>query len=107
LILFATYVSAGPWDGHGYLRVSQNEHYLEYEDGEEFFWLGDTAWHLPSLDPDEASTYMQDRASKGFNVIQIASDNFDLEHGDKPNYDGEHLFTGTLPYSSLNINEDY
>ena len=53
------------------LRVSDNQRYLVYEDGEPFFYLGDTAWELfHRLDQDEASQYLEDRAVKGFSVIQ-------------------------------------
>jgi len=31
---------------HGRVIVSPNGHYLQYEDGQPFFWLGDTAWEL-------------------------------------------------------------
>ena len=34
---------AKPWD-HGKLQVSENGRYLIHEDGEPFFWLGETAW---------------------------------------------------------------
>ena len=53
------------------LRVSEDKRYLITADGEPFFWLGDTAWELfHRLDQKEASLYLKNRASKGFNVIQ-------------------------------------
>jgi hypothetical protein len=53
------------------LQVSENRRFLQYEDGEPFFWLGDTAWLLfGKLDREEAGRYLQDRRDKGFNVIQ-------------------------------------
>lgn len=53
------------------LRVSANQHFIETETGLPFFWLGDTAWELfHRLNREEANTYLDDRASKGFNVIQ-------------------------------------
>jgi hypothetical protein len=53
------------------LRVSDNQRYLVYEDGEPFFYLADTAWELfHRLDQDAASQYLEDRAAKGFSVIQ-------------------------------------
>jgi hypothetical protein len=53
------------------LSVSENQRYLQTEDGTPFFWLGDTAWELfHRLDRKEATHYLQDRADKGFNVIQ-------------------------------------
>lgn len=30
----------------GKLRVADNQHYLEFDDGTPFFYLGDTAWEL-------------------------------------------------------------
>lgn len=53
------------------LRVSDNRHYLVREDGEPFFWLGDTAWELfHRLNREQAERYLKDRASKGYTVIQ-------------------------------------
>ena len=54
------------------LQVSENRRYLMTENGEPFFWLGDTGWLLYSkLDRQEAVQYLDDRAAKGFNVIQV------------------------------------
>lgn len=56
---------------YGTLKVSANHHYLEFTDGTPFFYLGDTAWELfHRLNRDEASKYLENRASKGFTVIQ-------------------------------------
>lgn len=53
------------------LLVSDNGHYLQHADGTPFFWLGDTAWELfHRLDREEISQYLENRESKGFNVIQ-------------------------------------
>jgi hypothetical protein len=53
------------------LRVSDNKHFLVYEDGKPFFYLGDTAWELfHRLNLEDAELYMDDRKSKGFTVIQ-------------------------------------
>lgn len=55
-----------------HLEVSENRHYLMNEDGSPFFWLGDTGWLLFSkLTREEAEKYLDDRARKGFNVIQV------------------------------------
>lgn len=54
------------------LRVSENQRYLVTENGDPFFWLGDTGWLLFSkLDRADAEKYLTDRADKGYNVIQI------------------------------------
>jgi len=42
------------------------------EKGKPFFWLGDTGWLLFSkLNREEAEKYLDDRAEKGFNVVQV------------------------------------
>jgi hypothetical protein len=51
--------------------VSDNKHFLQYENGEPFFWLGDTGWLLfEKLTREELLRYLDNRAGKGFNVIQ-------------------------------------
>jgi hypothetical protein len=56
------------------LRVSENQRYLVEENGRPFFYLGDTAWELfHRLDRAEADRYLEDRASKGFTVIQAVA----------------------------------
>lgn len=53
------------------IRVSPSGHYFVQAGGKPFFWLGDTAWsifnHPTQADVD---VYLDDRASKGFTVIQ-------------------------------------
>lgn len=56
---------------HGRLKVAPGGYYLQYDDGTPFFWLGDTGWELfHRLTREEISTYLENRRSKGFNVIQ-------------------------------------
>lgn len=56
------------------LAVSSNQRFLVHRDGRPFFYLGDTAWELfHRLDRDEAKLYLQDRAKKGFTVIQAVA----------------------------------
>lgn len=53
------------------LKVSPNQRYLQTTDGKPFLWLGDTAWELfHRLSREEANLYLEDRAKKGFNIIQ-------------------------------------
>lgn len=53
------------------LKVSENQRFLVHDDGTPFFYLGDTAWELfHRLNREEADLYLQDRADKGFTVIQ-------------------------------------
>jgi len=50
---------------------ADNHHYFVKADGTPFFWLGDTAWTIFNHPkPDEVDAYLDDRASKGFTVIQ-------------------------------------
>ncbi|WP_370174321.1 glycoside hydrolase family 140 protein [Leeuwenhoekiella palythoae] len=54
------------------IQIADNPHYLQKENGDPFFWLGDTAWLMFSkLNRSEIATYLDDRKSKGFNVIQV------------------------------------
>jgi len=60
--------------GTGSLRVSDNKRFLVHEDGTPFFYLGDTAWELfHRLNRQEADKYLENRADKGFTVIQAVA----------------------------------
>ncbi len=53
------------------LKVSKSGRYLIKENGEPFFWLGDTAWNLfIRLNREEAQRYLKDRKDKKFTIIQ-------------------------------------
>ena len=54
------------------LSVSENKRFLVTENGDPFFWLGDTGWLLfTKLTREEGEKYFEDRRQKGFNVIQV------------------------------------
>jgi len=54
------------------LKVSENQRYLMDENGNPFFWLGDTGWLLfKQLNREDAKKYLENRKQKGFNVIQV------------------------------------
>jgi hypothetical protein len=56
------------------LQVSDNKRFLITSDGSPFFYLGDTAWELfHRLSREQADRYLQDRAAKGFTVIQAVA----------------------------------
>ena len=56
------------------LSVHQNNRFLVHADGQPFFYMGDTAWELfHRLSRQEADRYLEDRARKGFNVIQAVA----------------------------------
>jgi hypothetical protein len=53
------------------LKISPNGHHFVDQDGKPFFYLGDTCWRLfQRLNREEVEEYLQDRAAKGFTVIQ-------------------------------------
>ncbi len=56
------------------LVVSENRRFLVTEDGQPFFYLGDTAWELfHCLTREEADRYFAHRARQGFTVIQAVA----------------------------------
>jgi Protein of unknown function (DUF4038)/Putative collagen-binding domain of a collagenase len=70
LLFHSNGLSQSGWK-HGRLKTTTDGHYLEYEDGTPFFWLGDTGWELfHRLRLEEATNYLENRRRKGFNVIQ-------------------------------------
>jgi hypothetical protein len=68
------------------LQVSPNGRYFVDHNGKPFFYLGDTAWLLfQRLDDAETEEYLQDRAGKGFTVIQsYVIRGLGLQHPDGP-----------------------
>lgn len=73
-LLLTRAVYAQPHSSHGNLVVTPNGHYLQFKDGKPFFWLGDTAWELfHRLNLTEIKQYLDNRAAKGFNVIQAVA----------------------------------
>ena len=80
------------------IRVSANGHYLITDDGEPFFWLGDTAWDLiHHCSRDDAAMYFAKRASQGFTVVQaVALAERDGLRTDNANGDRPFLDLGTL-----------
>ena len=77
-------------------RLLVRERYFYWEDGEPFFYLGDTAWELlHQLNREEIARYMALRAQQGFTVVQtVALAELDglrvpNAYGRKPLLDGE------------------
>jgi|ERR1017187_8081240 hypothetical protein len=55
-------------------KVSENHRYLVDSHGLPFFYPGDTAWELfHRLNREDAIRYLDDRAQKGFTVIQAVA----------------------------------
>jgi hypothetical protein len=87
------------------LRVSDNHRFLVHaKSGEPFFWLGDTAWELfHRLNREDATYYLQNRAAKGFTVIQAVAI-AELDGVREPNANGDLPFQNENP---LQPNEPY
>jgi len=86
-------VKSYAWNNQGrgnmILRVSDNGRYLEYSDGTPFLWIGDTSWELfHRLNREDADLYLENRAKKGFTVIQAVA-LAELEGETRPNAYGE------------------
>lgn len=86
------------------LRISPNQRYIINEDGNPFFWLGDTAWELfHRLSREEATQYLENRAEKGFTVIQAVV-LAELDGLNTPNAEGH---TPLINNDPARHNEDY
>ena len=79
------------------LGVHPNGRYLVTEDGEPFFWLGDTAWRLIQKaaltdqdDQPSVTRYFAARRSQGFNVLQTVV----VRHANVVNSAGDPAFHG-------------
>ncbi len=79
------------------LRVSDNKRFLSTSDGKPFFWLGDTAWELfHRLNREEAVQYLENRAKKGFTVVQAVA-LAELDGLNTPNAYGHHPLVNNDP----------
>ena len=73
------------------INVDNTQTYLE-ENGQPFFWLGDTGWELfHRLSREEALHYLDVRQQQGFNVIMAVA-LAELDGVSKPNYYGDKPF---------------
>lgn len=56
------------------LRVHQGERYLQWSDGEPFFYVADTAWELLHRVPlSQIPGYLDIRKNQGFNALQVVA----------------------------------
>ncbi|TLD70633.1 DUF4038 domain-containing protein [Phragmitibacter flavus] len=77
--------------------MSENQRFLTTENGDPFFYLGDTAWELfHRLNREEADHYLTDRAQKGFTVIQAVA-LAELDGLNTPNAYGHRPFLNNDP----------
>lgn len=74
LFLICMGLFAAQPDAQSRIKASADGRYLQYENGQPFFWLGDTGWELfHRLTLEEIKHYLDDRHKKGFNVIQAVA----------------------------------
>ncbi|MGC9341343.1 MAG: glycoside hydrolase family 140 protein [Bacteroidales bacterium] len=73
------------------LKISEDDRYLVTQDNDPFFWLGGTAWEMiHRLNREEIDHYLEDRAAKGFTIVQtvilaeLDGLNTPNAYGDKP-----------------------
>lgn len=103
ILLMGLSAQSQPWKDHGKLVVeSMNPHYLQYQDGTSFFWFADTGWEmLHRLNREEITKYLENRKSKGFNVIQTVIIS-EFIHMDKvTNFYGDSIFVNENPETPL------
>ena len=80
------------------LHVSTDGPFLAQPDGEPFFWLADTGWSmLMRLDREETDEYLEDRAAKGFTVIQAVVMGGPADRLDIPNRYAPSLYCTAIP----------
>jgi len=64
--------SNSPYVEKGRPRISDDGRHLSYGDGTPFFYLADTAWEISwKSTREQVTTYLDDRAAKGFTAIQF------------------------------------
>jgi len=79
------------------LKVADGNRFLVDAQGKPFFYLGDTAWELfHRLNREEATRYLEDRARKGFTVIQAVA-LAELDGLNDPNAYGHRPLIGNDP----------
>ena len=105
-LLLAVPATAGKlWD-NGRLRVSDNQRFLQFENGKPFFWMGETAWLMPEhLNREEVRYYLKTCREAGYNMaqVQVLNDVPAFNIYGVPSHDKQgHLLTN-VPYSYWGI----
>lgn len=78
-----------PWANLAISAPSNGRYLYRTNSGEPFFWQADTAWEMfHRLNRSDIDFYLQDRASKGFNVVQAVAI-AELNGTTWPNFYGE------------------
>lgn len=74
--------------------MSENNRFLQHENGDPFLWIGDTAWELfHRLNREDAEQYLENRRTKGFTVVQAVL-LAEMDGLNVPNAYGHHPFYG-------------
>src|SRR5262245_26944467 len=80
----------------GPIRVSANGRYFVDQEGEPFFWLGDTQWELfRRFSLDEARAILETRKRQGLTIFQIMMTG--VGEGTAGNLEGERPWIGNDP----------
>lgn len=100
------YAGQNPLHLHGPVRVAPDSRHLEHADGTPFFWLGDTWWmglcHRLHW-PEEFAQLADDRAARGFTVVQLVAGlypdmhPFDPRGANEAGYPWEEAYTRIRP----------
>jgi len=87
--------SSNPLYRRGRIQIAQDRRHFQHADGTPLYWLGDTAWNGPlKSSAEDWETYLDDRAAKGFNVIQFVATHWLAAAGDAA---GRRAYNGTNP----------
>ncbi len=109
-VLFLLFISgAAAWAGQRAPAFTTTDHGLLHN-GKPFFWLGDTGWLLMRLSPEDVEYYLDDRAGKHFNVIQMMAIRTDHRQASPTEGDLVSNYAGETPFISLDpvtLNEAY
>lgn len=92
-----------PWK-NGKLEVSAEGRYLKHQNGQPFFWLGDTGWLMPQrLNREEVAFYLDNCSRAGFNVVQVQT----LNGVPSMNVYGQYSMTDGFDFSHIDKKEVY
>ena len=101
-LLLALPATAGkPWD-NGRLKVSDNQRFLQFENGKPFFWMGETAWLMPEhLNREEVLYYLKTCREAGYNMaqVQVLNDVPAFNIYGVPSHDKQGKLLTNVPYS--------
>ncbi len=92
-VTVASYAGDNPLYRHGFLKISSDRHYLAFNDGTPFLWMGDTCWAAPiRATQAEWQAYVTNRVNKHFTLIQLGQAEEWMGSADR---EGNTPFTGS------------